>query len=69
MPFRIRGRSKNEHLSEAERQKKQTKLTALRQARDVLQTSPGTPLAVLSEIDQQITQLEEELYPSAPPNG
>jgi hypothetical protein len=69
MPFRIRGRSKNEHLSEPERQKKQANLTSLRQARDVLQTSPGTPAAVLAEIDQQIAQLEQELYPGAPPNG
>jgi hypothetical protein len=67
MPFRIRGRSKNAHLSELERQKKQTSLTALRQARDVLQTSPGTPPVVLAEIDQQIAQIEAQLYPGGPP--
>ena len=63
MPFRIRARSKNKDLSEADKQKRQTNLTALRQARDVLRTSTGTPPGVLTEIDQQIALIEAELYP------
>jgi hypothetical protein len=63
MPFRIRARSRNKDLSEADKQKRQTNLTALRQARDVLRTSTGTPLGVLAEIDQQIARIEAELYP------
>ena len=66
MPFRIRARSRNDHLSEPESQKKQANLTALRQARDMMQASPGIPAAALAEIDQRIAQLVAELYPSTP---
>lgn len=68
-PFRIRGRSKNQQLSESEKQKKQTLLTMLRQSRDVFRVAPGTPASVLADFDDQIAQLEAELYPGAPPQG
>jgi hypothetical protein len=66
-PFKIRGRSNNQSLTEDEKQKKQTTLNSLQQALDTLATIPGTPPEALNAISHQIALLRSELYPAAAP--
>lgn len=65
-PFIIRGSSKNENLTTEQKHKIQVKMNLLQQVRDEMVVSAAPP-EVLQAIDTQITQLQAELYPAAPP--